>query len=101
MARVLFTSCPAYGHVLPMLPLIRAAERAGHDVRVATGPDLVPPLTTRGLDVHAVGPPWAEAWSAHEAVWADPGLPEEQKMMDGVVALFGTPALPGSPIWSR
>jgi UDP:flavonoid glycosyltransferase YjiC (YdhE family) len=93
VARVLITSCPAYGHVLPMLPLIRAAERAGHDVRVATGPDLVGPLTTRGLEVHAVGPPWAEAWSAHEAVWADPGLPQEQKMLDGVVALFGTPGL--------
>ena len=54
MARVLFTSCPAYGHVLPMLPLVRAAERAGHDVRVATGPDMVGPLVARGLDVHAV-----------------------------------------------
>lgn len=51
------------------------------------------PLTSRGLDVHAVGPTWEQAWSAHEAVWADPGLPDEQKMMDGVVALFGTPAL--------
>ena len=93
MARVLFTSCPAYGHVLPMLPLIRAAERAGHEVRVATGPDLVGPLTTRGFEVHAIGPTWTEVWSAHEAVWADPGLAQEQKMMDGVVALFGTPVL--------
>lgn len=93
MARVLFTSCPAYGHVLPMLPLIRAAERAGHEVRVATGPDLVGPLRTRGLDVLAVGPTWAEAWSVHEAVWADPALTEDHKMMRGVVALFGTPAL--------
>ncbi len=93
MARVLFTSCPAYGHVLPMLPLIRAAERAGHDVRVATGPDLMVPLTSRGLDVHAVGSTFEEAWSAHEAVWAQPGLSEEQKMMNGVVALFGMPAL--------
>ncbi len=93
MARVLFTSCPAYGHVLPMLPLIRAAARAGHDVRIATGPDLVGPLGGRGLDVDAVGPTFAEAWSAHEQIWADPGTPEEQKMMDGVVALFGTPAL--------
>src|SRR3954470_8317925 len=93
MARMLFTSCPAYGPVLPMLPLVRAAERAGHDVRVATGPDLVGPLTTRGLDVHAVGRTFAEAWSAHEAVWADPGRPEEQKLMDGVVTLFGTPSL--------
>jgi UDP:flavonoid glycosyltransferase YjiC (YdhE family) len=93
MARVLFTSCPAYGHALPMLPLIRAAERAAHDVRIATGPDLLGPLASRGLDVRAVGPTFGESWSAHEAVWADPGLPEEQKMMDGVVALFGTPAL--------
>jgi UDP:flavonoid glycosyltransferase YjiC (YdhE family) len=93
MSRVLFTSCPAYGHLLPMLPLIRAAERAGHDVRTATGPDLRGPLAARGLDVRSVGPPWHEAWSSHEAVWAAPGVPEDQKMMDGVVALFGTPAL--------
>jgi UDP:flavonoid glycosyltransferase YjiC (YdhE family) len=93
MARVLFTSCPAYGHLLPMLPLVRAAARAGHDVRVATGPDLVGPLAPRGLDVHPAGPTFAEAWSAHERIWADPDTPDEQKMMAGVVALFGTPAL--------
>jgi UDP:flavonoid glycosyltransferase YjiC (YdhE family) len=92
-ARVLFTSCPAYGHVLPMLPLVRAAERAGHEVRVATGPDLAGPLTTRGLQVHAVGPTWAEGWSAHDAVWADPVLSHAQKMLNGAVALFGAPSL--------
>src|SRR3954471_3513728 len=93
MGRVLFTSCPAYGHALPLLPLIRAAERAGHDVRVATGPDLVGPLASRGLEAHAVGPTWEASWRAHEAVWAAPGVPEEQKMSDGVVTLFGAPAL--------
>jgi UDP:flavonoid glycosyltransferase YjiC (YdhE family) len=93
MARVLFTSCPAYGHALPMLPLIRAAERAGDDVRVATGPDLVAVLASRGLDAHAVGPTWESAWSAHDAAWADHNVPDEQRMMNGVVALFGTPAL--------
>jgi UDP:flavonoid glycosyltransferase YjiC (YdhE family) len=93
MARVLFTSCPAYGHALPMLPLIRAAGRAGHDVRVATGPDLVAPLASRGLDVHAVGPTWESSWSAHQAVWADQSVSEEQRMMAGVVALFGAPAV--------
>ncbi len=90
---MLFTSCPAYGHALPMLPLIRAAGRAGHDVRVATGPDLVAPLASRGLDVHAVGPTWESSWSEHEAVWADQSVSEEQRMMAGVVALFGAPAL--------
>ena len=93
MARVLFTSCPLYGHLLPMLPLVRAAERAGHDVRVATGPDLRDPLTDRGLKVVPVGPTFAQSWSAHEAVWADPELADEQKMMDGLVALFGEPGL--------
>jgi UDP:flavonoid glycosyltransferase YjiC (YdhE family) len=93
MARVLFTACPAYGHVLPMLPLIRAAARAGHDVRIATGPDLTGPLAARHLDVHAVGPTWESAWTAHEAVWADPSVPDEQRMMQGVVVLFGVPAL--------
>jgi UDP:flavonoid glycosyltransferase YjiC (YdhE family) len=92
MARVLFTSCPAYGHVLPMLPLIRAAGRAGHDVRVATGAELREPLARRGLEVHVVGPTWSESWSRHDAVWADPDLPEDRKMMDGVLALFATPA---------
>jgi UDP:flavonoid glycosyltransferase YjiC (YdhE family) len=93
MARVLFTSCPAYGHVLPLLPLVRAAERAGHDVRVATGPDLAGPLASRGLNVHAAGPTWEAAWSAHEEVWAAAGIPEEKKMVDGAVALFGAPAV--------
>jgi UDP:flavonoid glycosyltransferase YjiC (YdhE family) len=93
MARVLFTSCPAYGHMLPLMPLIRAAERAGNDVRIATGTDLVGPLTSRGLTVHAAGPTWDVAWSAHLGAWADPDKPEQQKMIDGVVALFGLPAL--------
>lgn len=93
MARVLVTACPAYGHVLPVLPLVRAAVRAGHDVRVATGPDLVGPLTARGLDAHPIGPSWARSWAEHDAVWADQERSEERKMMDGVVALFGSPAL--------
>jgi UDP:flavonoid glycosyltransferase YjiC (YdhE family) len=75
-----------------MLPLMRAARRAGHDVRVATGPDLVTPLRDRGLDALPVGPPFAESWAAHDEVWAAPEGSEERKMIDGVVALFGTPA---------
>ncbi len=90
---MLFTSCPAYGHLLPMLPLIRAASRAGHQVRVATGPDLVDALATRGVPAHPVGPPWAASWSVHEAIWADPAGSEEGKMLAGAVALFGAPAL--------
>ena len=89
--RVLFTSCPAYGHALPMLPLVRAAMAAGADVRVATGPDLVDPLRDRGLDARPVGPPWTESWAEHNRIWADPSY-QGDKMLDGVVALFGSPA---------
>jgi hypothetical protein len=35
--RILFTSCPAYGHVNPMVPLAHEARLAGHDVAFATG----------------------------------------------------------------
>lgn len=93
MARVLFTSCPAYGHVLPLLPEIRAAQRAGHDVRVATGPDLQQVIEDRGLRGYVAGPAFAESWAAHDAVWADPGVPDGEKPMTSVAALFGAPAL--------
>lgn len=36
--RVLFSSTPGYGHVLPLLPLARAFAAAGHDVGFASGP---------------------------------------------------------------
>ncbi|BCB74455.1 hypothetical protein GCM10022251_73770 [Phytohabitans flavus] len=34
--RILFTAVPAYGHLLPLLPLARAAHAAGDDVLVST-----------------------------------------------------------------
>lgn len=45
--RVLFTSVPAYGHVLPLLPLARAAQAADMEVAVSTAAafaDIVAPL---------------------------------------------------------
>jgi len=38
--KFLFTSTPLLCHFLPMVPLIRAARAAGHEVMVATGSDL-------------------------------------------------------------
>jgi UDP:flavonoid glycosyltransferase YjiC (YdhE family) len=34
--RILFSATPAHGHLLPLMPLIRAAAAAGHDVAVLT-----------------------------------------------------------------
>lgn len=59
--RVLFTSYPLLGHLNPVLPFARAASRAGHEVAVAVGADLVPYVERRGLPAWAVGPTHAEA----------------------------------------
>ena len=55
-ARVLVTAAPFLGHVNTVMPLALAAARAGHDVVVATGPDLVDHVARIGLKVWAVGP---------------------------------------------
>ena len=35
--RILFSTWPAHGHLLPLLPLARAALAAGHEVVIASG----------------------------------------------------------------
>jgi UDP:flavonoid glycosyltransferase YjiC (YdhE family) len=58
--RILFTSGPMYGHVNTILPLALAARDAGHDVVVATGPELVAHVAAHGLAT------WSIGWT-HEA----------------------------------
>ncbi len=38
--RALFTCISAYGHLQPLLPLAQALVNAGHEVAIATGPDM-------------------------------------------------------------
>ena len=38
--RILFSGAPAFGHVLPMMPLALAARRAGHDAAMLTGEEM-------------------------------------------------------------
>lgn len=38
--RILFSSTPAFGHLLPMLPLAAAARRDGHEVAVLSHPSM-------------------------------------------------------------
>ncbi|MEV0128323.1 hypothetical protein AB0H83_07630 [Dactylosporangium sp. NPDC050688] len=67
--RVLFTACPMFGHVNPMLPLIDAARDAGHDVVVATGADVVAHLRGRGVTTWTAGPTHREAGGGPGADW--------------------------------
>lgn len=61
--RILFVSWPGYGHLLPMVPLIRAAQRGGHDVVVSSGRDLTELITRLGVPGHASGATAAECYA--------------------------------------
>ena len=87
--RLLFTSFPGYGHVHPMLPLARAARRAGHEVRFATGPDLVERVRGYGFDARAVGLTAAEINDRYNAAYDDTDdLPPHERLPKVVPRLF-------------
>src|SRR4051794_26852211 len=77
--RILVATTPGVGHLLPLLPLARAARERGHDVRIASGVGLAPVASSAGFELIAVGPstidavvatrPWArEATGRRRAV---------------------------------
>ncbi|MFI6660229.1 nucleotide disphospho-sugar-binding domain-containing protein [Streptomyces sp. NPDC050523] len=53
--RILFTTFPWHSHHFPMVPLESAALAAGHEVRVASTPGLMPVVTASGLPGVPVG----------------------------------------------
>ena len=74
--------------------MIRAAQRAGHDVVLASGAEGAAEAARRGIPVWDVGPSRAEADAAFRASGVDPGaLPPEQRRMPAVVSgMFGAAA---------
>ncbi len=54
--RILVASSPGVGHLLPLLPVARAAQARGHDVRIAAGASLAPVAASAGLPFEVVGP---------------------------------------------
>ena len=65
--KILFSSWPAYGHLLPMIPLARAAQRAGHTVLISSGPDLRAIIERRGFAAHQAGPTLAKSYEIARA----------------------------------
>jgi len=55
MMRVLVTSSPPIGHVHPLVPLATALQRAGHDVRWATGSDAREIVAAAGVEPVVAG----------------------------------------------
>jgi UDP:flavonoid glycosyltransferase YjiC (YdhE family) len=54
--RMLLTTCPGVGHLLPLLPLARAAHSRGHEVRIAAGASLLPIVARAGFAAVPAGP---------------------------------------------
>ncbi|MFD9888469.1 activator-dependent family glycosyltransferase [Amycolatopsis sp. NPDC059027] len=59
--KVLFATLPYPTHFYPMVPLAWALRTAGHEVRVASQPDLTDVITGSGLTAVPVGRPEAES----------------------------------------
>jgi UDP:flavonoid glycosyltransferase YjiC (YdhE family) len=54
--RVLVSTVPAHGHLLPVLPLARALGLLGHTVGVLTSAELTPVVHAEGLEMVTAGP---------------------------------------------
>jgi hypothetical protein len=61
--RVLFTTTGHSGHLLPLVPLARACERAGHEVLVVTHEPQATAVARVGLPVRAVAVAPDEPWA--------------------------------------
>jgi UDP:flavonoid glycosyltransferase YjiC (YdhE family) len=91
--KVLVGCWPAYGHLLPMLPLVRAAQRAGHDVVVSSGADLAPVLDGLGVPDHASGLTLAESYARLPDYTTISSLPPEEQAGFAARYLFGAGAV--------
>ncbi len=69
--RMLFISNPLRGHLNTLLPLALAAQRAGHHVVFASGPDMQQHVECRGLVAWSVGPTHAQLGGSRQTSWLD------------------------------
>ena len=56
MARIVFLSVPAYGHLNPVLPIVRELVRRGHEVTVFDEPPFAPVIEATGAKFVAYPP---------------------------------------------
>lgn len=87
--RILFSAWPGYGHVLPMMALLRAAERAGHETVLATGPDLAAHAAGLGIATLVAGPSAAESYSLLPGEVVISRLPVAEQNAFAATHLFG------------
>ena len=91
--RILFGSWPGYGHLLPMVPLIRAAQSGGHDVVVSSGADMSALISRFGVTSHQSGVTLAESYERMPDHATISELPAEQQPVFAARHLFGVGAV--------
>jgi UDP:flavonoid glycosyltransferase YjiC (YdhE family) len=91
--RILFGSWPGYGHLLPMVPLIREAQRGGHDVVVSSGSDMAGLIGQLGVTAHGSGVTLAESYARMPDQTTISELPPEQQAGFAARHLFGAGAV--------
>ena len=95
--RILFSSSPLTGHLLPMFPLAAAARRAGHEVVIAAGPDLRAGIERRGFTALAVGPTMAEISEFGLPRPPGPRAGDDEILWNNVQRLFVNPSAARAP----
>ncbi|HEX3212870.1 MAG TPA: hypothetical protein VH016_09905, partial [Actinomycetota bacterium] len=90
---MLFGSWPGYGHLLPMVPLIRAAQQGGHDVVVSSGADMSGLIGRLGVTAHRSGVTLAESYDRMPDHATISELPAEQQPGFAARHLFGAGAV--------
>jgi len=91
--RILFGAWPAYGHLLPMVPVIRAAQRGGHDVMVSSGGDMSATIGRLGVQAHRSGLTLAESYARMPAHSTISELPPDEQPGFAARHLFGAGAV--------
>lgn len=91
--RILFSAWPGYGHLLPMVPLLRAAQDAGHEVVVSSGADLAPLVGSLGLDLHRSGLTAGECYARMRPPGPIDELPVPERIAFAARELFGAGAV--------
>ena len=95
--RVLVSSTGGAGHLIPLLPVARALDRAGHAVRIACPESFTGFAGRYGLPVSGFGEPEPEEFAAFWATVPLDDSEEANRMVVGQVygRLDATAALPG------
>jgi len=93
--KVLVTTTPGLGHLLPVLPLATELRARGHDLRWVAGGDSAATAEATGIPVTRAGMPVAERLAIFARRYPDaPSLPAPERRAVAFSKLFGEIAAP-------